>query len=632
MKKYVQIVFQLSACVMTLLASQRSGALNSGNYLFGGGIYYANGLGQACYFSSWNDYLYSGGNSNLTGVSMLSAWPATVTVAGPCHPDERASLQKQIDQAIASGATELVLQPRQYRLVCADRSQDYCLNITGARNFRLRGTKDKTRLVVATSRSGALSISNSTNIEIQGLQIDYETPPFTQGRITAVSATSITFRVDPGFPEPSDPIFSQDLFGIAGSIRIGFVHEGLGFKMKGHEGSYLSILRQPTSLGNRTWQVSVTQHGTNASVGDGFSMGPRTSFGFFVYQNTNVRFSQVSVFTAPSLAFAVVGNRGAIQFEEINVRILPSSGRLLSTVADAIHAQNNAAQIVLKDSYIEGMGDDAFNTYSTGQKITNVSGNELVIETPYLDYIKGDIIQVLNPDRSIARLGAGGEAVVQAVRREDAQHVRLTFNKAVPSVHVGDSAYNVNHAAPGSVIWKNKFGPFRGLIRLRSANGRIADNSFADLRNAGIYFSTDQIWNEGPMVGVPYYSGNIVTGGTLKIYGPGSVLGSYASGPDVQTSLVEANLNSAILLDPSVFQASTYSGLNADLKSMDYYQLQTHWIARGINEGRKASKMFHSVQYLNRYQDLRQAYGSTNYLQALIHYVVYGISERRIGD
>jgi hypothetical protein len=387
--------------------------------------------------------------------------------------------------------------------------------VAHAQNLTIRGIPGYTKLIVASPRSGFLVVQQSKNVLLAGFDIDYETPPFSQGQIIGVDSRSITYVVDPGFPEPSHPIFSKDLFGTPGTHRIGFVHQGASFIMKGAPASYLSI-EMPTSRGNRTWKVGVSGMFAPASVGDGFSMGPRSSPGMLFYQNTNITLKDISIFTAPSLGIALIANRGSITLDHLSVKIPPGSGRRLSVVADAIHAQNNAAQIIVRDSYFEGMGDDVFNTYATGQTITAVSGNQIVIHRSNLDYEVGNTIQITDPSRSLARFGPGGEATVTQVTHKNGE-TRLTLNKNVSqAVRRGDIAFNVHHAAPRSILFNNHFGSFRGMIRIRSVVSQIRGNHFVDPRNARILFSIEHPWNEGPMVNKPYHANNTVRGGTLS--------------------------------------------------------------------------------------------------------------------
>ena len=53
----------------------------------------------------------------------------------------------------------------------------------------------------------------------------------------------------------------------------------------------------------------------------------------------------------------------------------------------------------------------------------------------------------------------------------------------------------------------------------------------------------------------------------------------------------------------------------------------------GVNEGgRSPNPWFNAGAYLARYEDLRNAFGPTNYAAAVVHWVGYGLREGRIGN
>lgn len=86
-----------------------------------------------------------------------------------------------------------------------------------------------------------------------------------------------------------------------------------------------------------------------------------------------------------------------------------------------------------------------------------------------------------------------------------------------------------------------------------------------------------------------------------------------------------------IYTDTNVFNLAAYRKYNKDISSFSNAQLIKHWRNHGIFEGRRAHTRFHSKIYLNRYSDLKNAFGSTGYQSAIWHYALYGKSEGRNG-
>ena len=98
-------------------------------------------------------------------------------------------LQGFIDQEIRAGAKRIVVPPGQYRVAPRDRQ-----------HLLLRELKD-IRIVadgvemICTETTRAITISHCTNLTLRGLKIDYDPLPYSQGRITAISADHEVYDV-----------------------------------------------------------------------------------------------------------------------------------------------------------------------------------------------------------------------------------------------------------------------------------------------------------------------------------------------------------------------------------------------------------------------------------------------------
>ncbi|XP_062590330.1 uncharacterized protein LOC134251922 [Saccostrea cucullata] len=82
-----------------------------------------------------------------------------------------------------------------------------------------------------------------------------------------------------------------------------------------------------------------------------------------------------------------------------------------------------------------------------------------------------------------------------------------------------------------------------------------------------------------------------------------------------------------------VFDGLYYLNHNPDVVSLGIHTLEkarNHWLTKGIDEGRQAIGSFHVKQYLRRYIDLANAFG-TKYRQAIHHYINHTSTEHRVG-
>ena len=86
-----------------------------------------------------------------------------------------------------------------------------------------------------------------------------------------------------------------------------------------------------------------------------------------------------------------------------------------------------------------------------------------------------------------------------------------------------------------------------------------------------------------------------------------------------------------------IFDPKYYLENNADLKrafGVDYKAAYQHWIDYGCSEGRASSKYYSGKYYKEKYRDLQNAYfnggsNANNYYKLALHYLNYGISEKR---
>jgi len=84
-----------------------------------------------------------------------------------------------------------------------------------------------------------------------------------------------------------------------------------------------------------------------------------------------------------------------------------------------------------------------------------------------------------------------------------------------------------------------------------------------------------------------------------------------------------------------IFDADLYLGLYKDLKEafgQNEIAARDHWLRNGITEGRRGSAEFDSVFYLEQNPDVRNSVGAGNYIGAVRHYLDYGRSEGRQGS
>jgi alpha-tubulin suppressor-like RCC1 family protein len=97
----------------------------------------------------------------------------------------------------------------------------------------------------------------------------------------------------------------------------------------------------------------------------------------------------------------------------------------------------------------------------------------------------------------------------------------------------------------------------------------------------------------------------------------------------VKTTLGDLHLRFSSL-DPEVFNWRDYIAINSFGGFLSTPEAaRDHWLAQGVAQGLRASKTFSAAQYLQLNPDIANAFGATNYLSAISHYVGAGRTEGR---
>jgi hypothetical protein len=73
-----------------------------------------------------------------------------------------------------------------------------------------------------------------------------------------------------------------------------------------------------------------------------------------------------------------------------------------------------------------------------------------------------------------------------------------------------------------------------------------------------------------------------------------------------------------------------FEGHAAGFCFLDDLAALSHFVRYGMSEGRQATASFNVTYYINRYGDLRNAFGN-NLQRYYMHYIQHGIQEGRIG-
>jgi hypothetical protein len=301
-------------------------------------------------------------------------------------------LQGFIDKQIAAGAKRIVVPPGRYRVTPRDRQ-----------HLLLRELKDIQILadgveMICTETTRALTITRCTNVTVRGLTIDYDPLPYTQGRITAISADKQVYEVElfEGYPDASTvrnfkyEVFRPD----TRTLRC--------------EDRGLSQIEKPDARHLRL--TSPGRHDLHPEqVGDLIVIGsesvPHGSAPHAIEcsGNVDVRLENIDLFASNCFGFIELNCDGSIysrcridrrapEYDPVN----RASPRLRSLDADAYHSKH----AIKGPSYLECtarfMGDDCINICGDYHLIMSSQGKELrVLAKGNMNIQPGDPLELV---------------------------------------------------------------------------------------------------------------------------------------------------------------------------------------------------------------------------------------------
>ncbi|MHC4994645.1 MAG: hypothetical protein ACYTGQ_06270 [Planctomycetota bacterium] len=239
-----------------------------------------------------------------------------------------------------------------------------------------------------------LRLTNSSDVMFQNFNVDFSPLPFVDGTVTAVNAQERFIDVRP--LSPTRPLPTGEPTVEDGEQRF--------FGMLWYPGPYGPISRHywvqrmaPTDepgppdtvrvfagedfkrfdgIEPGGWRISLPVPGIAHRLGPGAC--------FDIYDNQNLAFENIELWSAPWFGFRVFRNAGEVTFRRVNIRPKPDSGRLSSTWRDGFHVKGNSAKLLWEDCVISGTNDDAFNISTHCSRVKAVeSPTRVVVQQAY---------------------------------------------------------------------------------------------------------------------------------------------------------------------------------------------------------------------------------------------------------
>jgi hypothetical protein len=287
-------------------------------------------------------------------LALLSAHPAHSTPPPDLAIED---LRQLLDQGVRSGSAEIVIPPGVYRGGPLPNAKDH-LRLSGVKNTVIRAVGVT---LFCTDPTRAITLQNCSQVTIEGLTIDYDPLPFTQGDIVDGDAQAgwIDIKIHAGYP-------------LRAQSRIDVVDRETRFRKIGSPfmwGTNAEI--RPDGIVRVTGSKAAANF---AKVGDLASLGSdldaATPHTLVLDDCDHITLKNVTIFSSNCMGIVAGGGEGGHHFT--GCRIVPgptppgaTEPRILSTNADAILTSSLRQGVLTEDCEIRDAGDDSWSVQSS---------------------------------------------------------------------------------------------------------------------------------------------------------------------------------------------------------------------------------------------------------------------------
>jgi len=435
--------------------------------------------------------------------------------------DDRAAFARAASILARNPVGTLELEAGTYRLGAPDSPDPCVISFQGLDRITIRGRgANATRLLITSPRHGGVRFFQCRDSRLEGVTVDYDPVPFTQGRILAVNRQEgwYDFAVEPGFPGLSEPWFADapKPYGQWGML---FARDAPLLKRAAPDHLLLDRWQQ---VARSVWRVWVAKGAEpvlkSMAMGDRFVHLARHGRGgaVFFHQCRDCGVYNVTIWASPSLAVCVVGG-GPVTCDGLIVTVPPGSSRLISADADGVHCQQMEKGPRILNSVFRYMADDAVNIYYyPGRVVDRLSESVLIVDS-HNEIRAGDQLVFFEEQEG----GIDGEARAAGVEQVPGENgvprFRLILDRPVPEVQTrlqnskGDAVYNMSRCGAGFEIRGNFMGAHRRYGLMLKAPGGVVENNLLDqLGGCGIVVGNDPSWPEGVIPSEIRITGNLL--------------------------------------------------------------------------------------------------------------------------
>ena len=423
-----------------------------------------------------------------------------------------------IERELAAGSKKIVIPPGRYRV-----------KPDGGSHLQFRNLNDVQIIaegveMICTATVQAVGFDRCTNVTLQGLTIDYDPLPFTQGKIVALGPEKswVEFELFGGYPE--DQLVERiEIFDPATRELRRESHYGWGdFERTGPRRYRISkgprYRHRPQVDTEQVEDLLVTNNRT-PERGGGHAVR--------LIGCSSVRLQDVTLYTSPTFGFLETDCTGSTYLRCRIDRRAPAddpvpraSPRLRSLNADAFHSKNAEKGPAIIECFAHWQGDDCVNIngryyYVAGSqgrmvRIVVTGGNPLIKSgdlVEFLPYAGGPLPQARAVGIALADepLTAAEQTLLREAKLVGPVRQQFSRNPKVYSLVLdreinpppGSAVCAAARIGSGFVVKDCDFGDNRSRgILIKASQGEVAGNRVTKSRMAAVLVSPEFEWME----------------------------------------------------------------------------------------------------------------------------------------
>lgn len=379
--------------------------------------------------------------------------------------DDAPAILKLLEKVSDATNPVTIVFPENSSIYAASATNRYLFPLTGFKDVTVNGN-GSTFLLDPDIRF--MNMRGCTNITFKNLKVDFTPLPFADGTIIAKSEKErwVDVRLLHGNPAqlcgaPTKEDGEQAFFSMLwndGPYDLISEHYWTRLTEKLPESNCVRVHCE-----NNFTQFKFIEPGkTRISIpvpGIAHRYGPGGCFDIF--DNTDVSFANIELWSAPWFGFRILRNEGKVEFTNVNIRSKPETERLTSTWRDGFHVKGNRASLLWENCTLTGMNDDAFNISTHCRAVTKIeSPTRFVTHQRYplnpIPWRIGDEMVAVNPETLQIR----GRAIVTKIdsetrmlgERPAAPMLTIETDKPIMNLNAGDTIWQPASTNPDTTL------------------------------------------------------------------------------------------------------------------------------------------------------------------------------------